>query len=129
MKNNSYAALPSAAVRAAAAECIERIKEAELAHDNAALDREIAKRAKGWLWGLGAESWTREDARRYFNGFTGLDACFNPLWHYPSNQLVTAQRLLRLADAAINAGADVMHVTASDFQHISGFYDGAKHAG
>jgi hypothetical protein len=127
LKNNSYAALPSAAVRAAAAECIERIKEAELAHDNAALDREIAKRAKGWLWGIGAERWTREDARRYFDGFTGLDACFNPLWHYPSDQLVTAQRLLRLADAAIASDADVMHVTASDFRHISGFY-GVPHA-
>jgi hypothetical protein len=71
--------------------------------------------------------WTREDARRYFNGFTGLNACFNPLQHYPSDQLVTAQLLLKLADAAIASGVNVVHVTASDFRHISGFY-GVPHA-
>lgn len=124
MKGSSFARLPSTAVSAACAACIKRIGDVECARDNAALDREIAKRAKGWLLGLGAVTWTRDDARRYFNGFTGLDACFNPLVHYASDQLIVARRLLKLATAAEASGVHYVSVTAHDFHHISGFYDG-----
>lgn len=124
MKGSSFARLPSAAVADACAACIKRIGDAELERDNAALDREIARRAKGWLLGLGAVTWTRDDARRYFNGLTGLDACFNPLVHHASDQLIVARRLLKLATAAEVSGVHYVSVTAQDFHHISGFYDG-----
>lgn len=128
MKGSSFARLPSAAVSAACAACIKRIGDADVERDNAALDREIAKRARGWFLGLGAVTWTRDDARRYFNGFTGLDACFNPLVHHASDQLIAARRLLKLATAAEASGVHDVSVTAQDFHHISGFYGGTQHA-
>jgi len=118
----SFADLPCLPVREACVACIKRIAEADEHRANAALDAEIAKRARGWPFGLLKERWTRDDARRYFNSFTGIDACFNPLLRFKSDQRITAERLLALADAAILSGAATLHVTADDFDHISSFY-------
>lgn len=127
MKVRSFASLPAHAVRDACMACADRIAEARRERENAALDAEIARRAKGWPWGLFKRSWTREDARRYFSGFSGLDAYMNPLWYHPSDQLIAAKRLLALASGAILSGVQTVHVTASDFDHISSFY-GQSHS-
>lgn len=122
-RNRSFTALPALHVHAACRACLRHIHDANVAADNAALDREIARRAKGWPFGLLSERWTREQARRYFESFTGLDAYMNPLWRIDSDQKITAKRLLALAGAAMQeAGDSTVHVTAEDFASIASFY-------
>lgn len=120
--NRSFASLPALRVRDACQACISRIEQRIIDKNNAALDREIARRAKGWLFGLCKQTWDRDDAKRYFESFTGIDACFNPLWRIKSDQHVTAERLMALADVALAAGEDRISVTADDFDCICSFY-------